>query len=157
MTVKISLANLEDAAAIAEMSRSLIEAGLPWSWNERRVAHHVRHPDSAVIVARDRQRVVGFAIMEFLDEHAHLSLLAVRPGYRQQGIGSELVQWLQSSARTAGIFDIRLELRAQNRAAQRFYERLGYTIAGSRPRYYAGVEDALCMARDLSVVSAPRA
>lgn len=157
MSVKISLANIEDAGAIAEMSRLLIEIGLPWSWDERRVARHVRHPDSAVIVARDRRRIVGFAIMEFLDEHAHLSLLAVRPGYRQQGIGTDLVQWLQSSARTAGIFDIRLELRAQNYAAQRFYERLGYTASGKRPRYYAGVEDALCMRRDLSVVSTPGA
>ena len=38
--------------------------------------------------------VVGFAVMEFYDEHAHLSLLAVAPGYQRQGIGKQLVEWL---------------------------------------------------------------
>ena len=151
------MARGDDAAAIAQMSRLLIESGLPWSWTASRVRHYVYDPESAVIVARDGRRFVGFAIMKFLDAHAHLNLLAVRPGYQQRGVGTALVRWLESSARTAGIFDIQLELRAQNTAAQRFYEKLGYSAAGTRRRYYAGLEDAVCMARNLSVVSTPRA
>lgn len=157
MSIRIGLGHIDEAGAIAQMSRLLIEAGLPWSWTETRVCRHVRHPESTVIVARDRRRLAGFAIMEFLDEHAHLNLLAVRPGYRQQGVGSALVRWLESSARTAGIFDVHLELRAGNDAARSFYEKLGYTAVGRRVRYYAGLEDAVCMTRSLAVVSAPRA
>jgi ribosomal-protein-alanine N-acetyltransferase len=157
MSIRISLAHVDDASAIARMSRLLIEEGLPSSWDEFRVARHIRHADSAVIVARDRRRIVGFAIMEFLDQHAHLSLLAVVPGHQKRGVGSGLVRWLESSARTAGIFDVRLELRAGNHAAESFYRRLGYGDAGRRPLYYAGREDALCMTRDLSLVSTPRA
>jgi ribosomal-protein-alanine acetyltransferase len=156
MSIKISLAHLEDAGGIAEMSHLLIETGLPWSWTEARVRRSVRDPDTAVIVARDRRRMAGFAIMEFLDEHAHLNLLAVRAGYRKQGIGSALIRWLESSARTAGIFDIRLELRAQNHAAQSFYAKLGYAPAGKRAGYYAGLEDAVCMTRDLSAAREAR-
>jgi len=157
MTVKISLAHLDDAGPIAEMSRLLIEDGLPWSWTESRIRRHVRDPESAVIVAHEGRRMAGFAVMEFRDEHAHLDLLAVRPAYRQQGLGTALIRWLESSARTAGIFDIHLELRAGNQGARRFYERLGYSAVGRRPRYYAGLEDALCMARNLAVVPASRA
>ncbi len=153
MSTKIGLARIEDAAAIAEMSRSLIEHGLPWSWTEGRVRRFIREPESAAIVARDRRRIAGFAIMEFLDEHAHLSLLAVQPSYRHRGLGRELVQWLEASARMAGIFHIRLETRAENEAAQRFYAKLGYTSIARRRAYYAGVEDAICMHRDLSAVS----
>lgn len=153
MSTKISLARGEDATAIAGMSRSLIEHGLPWSWTEGRVRRHIRDPESAVIVARDRRRIAGFAIMEFLDQHAHLSLLAVQPSYRHRGVGRELVQWLEASARMAGIFNIRLETRAANEAAQRFYAKLGYTAIARRRNYYAGVEDAICMHRDLSAVS----
>jgi [ribosomal protein S18]-alanine N-acetyltransferase len=156
MSIRIGLARADDVAAIARMSRLLIEAGLPWSWNEIRVRHYVRDADSAVIVARDRRRVVGFAIMQFLDAHAHLNLLAVNPGNQHQGIGRALIEWLEASARTAGIFDIRLEMRAGNQAARAFYERLGYLATGRRVRYYAGLEDALCMTRDLTVVRAPR-
>jgi ribosomal-protein-alanine N-acetyltransferase len=92
--------------------------------------------------------------MEFHDEHAHLNLLAVRPGYRSRGVGTALVRWLESSARIAGVFAVGLELRANNDAARRFYEKLGYATAGTRTRYYAGVEDALRMTRNLSVVAA---
>ena len=155
MGIKISLAHDDDAPAIAEMSRVLIEGGLPWSWTEPRVRHYVRDRDSAVIVARDGRRLAGFAIMEFHDEHAHLNLLAVRPGYRSHGVGTALVHWLESSARMAGVFEIELELRATNDMARRFYEKLGYSTAGTRTRYYAGVEDALRMTRNLSMVAVP--
>ena len=101
--------------------------------------------------------MTAFAIMEFLDEHAHLNLLAVRPGYRGQGIGAELVSWLEACARTAGIFEVRLEMRAANAQARRFYSALGFVETGLRKAYYAGIEDARCMAHDLRVTDAPRA
>ena len=153
--IKISLAHIDDAAAIADMSRLLIEGGLPWSWTEPRVRHYVHDRDSAVIVARDGRRLAGFAIMEFHDEHAHLNLLAVRPAYRSRGVGTALMRWLESSARTAGVFEIELELRVTNDKARRFYEKLGYSSSGTRTRYYAGVEDALRMTRNLSVIPVP--
>jgi len=148
---------LNDAPSIAAMSRHLIEHGLAWSWNEERVERCLRNRDCVVLAARDRRRLVGFAIMEFYDEHAHLSLLAVVPGYQRQGIGKQLVEWLEASARTAGIFAVRLELRAGNDDARRFYERLGYLEAGRRPAYYAGREDALRMTHDLTVAPISRA
>ena len=155
--IRIGLARAEDTPAIANMSRQLIENGLPWSWNEPRIRYCVKNRDCVVLAARDRRRLIGFAIMEFYDEHAHLSLLAVQPGYQKQGIGRQLVEWLEASARTAGIFAVRLELRATNDAARLFYERLGYRDAGRKAAYYDGREDALRMTHDLTVVPTSRA
>lgn len=149
--MKIAPAHIEDAEPIAEMSRMLIEHGLPWSWNEGRIRRQILHSDTAVIVARAGRRIAGFAIMAFLDRHAHLNLLAVRPGYRQRGLGRALVAWLEACARTAGLFDVRVELRATNERALRFYGRLGYVEVGMRRGYYAGLEDARCMTHDLRV------
>jgi len=154
MGIRLSLARRDDVTVIAQMSRRLIESGLPWSWTEQRVQRCIQNPDVAVLVAHSARRLAGFAIMEFLDDYAHLSLLAVQPGYRRTGIGSELVAWLEASARTAGTFIIRLELRDGNDAARRFYEKLGYTEVGRRKAYYAGLEDATRMTRDISVVRA---
>ncbi|HEX7081374.1 MAG TPA: ribosomal protein S18-alanine N-acetyltransferase [Gammaproteobacteria bacterium] len=151
MNIRLGLARHDDAAAIAEMSRLLIEHGLPWSWTEARVARYIKHPECCVVVARDRGRIAGFAIMEFLDRDAHLSLLAVRPGYQMRGVGRRLLEWLESSARTAGIFLVRLELRAGNDAARTFYSKVGYREAGWRRAYYCGREDALLMTHDLTV------
>ncbi len=151
MTAKISVARPVDALPIARMSKLLIEQELPWTWTEDRVMRAIRHPETAVIVARDRRRLAGFAIMQFADMHAHLNLLAVAPAYRRSGLGRELVDWLESCARTMGIFDVRLELRAGNDSARGFYEALGYRDAGLMRAYYDGREDARRMRRDLSV------
>ncbi len=156
-SIRLSLARRDDAADIAEMSRRYIEHGLPWSWDERRVLRYIRDAESAAVVARDRRRLAGFAIMEFHDEDAHLNLLAVAPGYRRQGVGMRLLEWLEASARTAGTFLVRLELRADNDAARRFYAKLGYSEVGRRHGYYSGREDAVCMARDLRLVDASNA
>jgi ribosomal-protein-alanine N-acetyltransferase len=151
--VRLGLARSDDVPAIAAMSRQLIEQGLRWSWDEQRVERALRNRDCVVLAARDRKRVVGFAIMEFYAIHAHLNLLAVQPGYQRRGLGRQLIEWLEASARTAGIFTIHLELRADNDGARRFYERLGYREAGRKPAYYDGREDALRMTHDLSVAS----
>jgi len=155
--VRLGLARADELATMASMARQLIEHGLPSSWDERRIGYCLKNRECVVLAARDRRRVVGFAVMEFYDEHAHLSLLAVVPGYQRQGIGKQLVEWLEASARTAGIFAVRLELRAGNDDARRFYERLGYLEAGRRPAYYAGREDALRMTHDLTVAPISRA
>jgi len=151
--IRLGLAHADDAASIARMSGQLIEHGLPWSWDEQRVGQCLRNRDCVVLAARDRRRLVGFAIMEFYDIHAHLSLLAVQPGYQRQGVGRQLLDWLEASARTAGIFSVQLELRATNDSARLFYERLGYREVGRKEAYYAGREDALRMTHEFAVTT----
>ena len=113
----------------------------------------MRNRDCVVLAARDRRRVIGFAIMEFYAIHAHLNLFAVEPGYQRQGIGRQLLEWLEASARTAGIFKVHLELRANNDGARAFYEKLGYRSVGRKAAYYDGREDAVRMTHDLTVTS----
>ena len=149
--IRLGLARADEAESIARMSRQYIENGLPWSWDEQRIERCLRHPDCVVLAARDRRRLAGFAIMEFHDVHAHLALLAVQPGCRRRGIGRELVEWLEASARTAGIFTVQLEMRDHNDEARRFYERLGYRESGRKAGYYAEREDAIRMTHDLKV------
>jgi ribosomal-protein-alanine acetyltransferase len=145
----LSLARCGDAREIAEMSRDLIEQGLTWSWTPSRVQHFITGAESSVIVARREFKVAAFAIMQFGDDVAHLNLLAVAPEHRRQGVGSQLMCWLTTTAIEAGIFRINLEVRTQNDAARRFYERLGFDQLGVVQGYYQGREAALRMSRRL--------
>jgi ribosomal protein S18 acetylase RimI-like enzyme len=95
------------------------------------------------------QQLVGFAIMQFFDEHAHLNLLAVEPAYRRFGIGRQLIEWLEETARVGGIFLVNLEVRAGNTGAQAFYRTLGYREAKYISGYYSGCEAAVRMTHDL--------
>ena len=91
----------------------------------------------------------GFAIMKFHDQEAHLLLLAVEPKSRRTGIGRALVKWLEKSCRTAGIQNIRVEVRAANTTARTFYENLGFRLVEEIAGYYDKRESAVVMARSL--------
>jgi ribosomal-protein-alanine N-acetyltransferase len=148
--VSMKLARPADAAAIAALSRDLIEYGLRWRWRPRRVAASIRAPEVNVLVARIHDNLAGFAIMRYGDDVAHLDLLAVAPSYRRAGVGRQLLEWLEKCAVVAGIFNVTLEVRAENEGAQAFYQRMGYLALVELPGYYQGVEAALRMRRDLS-------
>jgi ribosomal protein S18 acetylase RimI-like enzyme len=147
--ITIRLAEPRDSQRIALMSRDLIESGLGWRYDAPRIARGIADRDTVALVACDRHLVVGFAMMQFGDERAHLALLAVRPLYRRRGIARRLVEWLVESARTAGIATIHLELRASNDAAKRFYHALEFSETVLVPGYYLGKEAALRMLRVL--------
>ena len=147
--VSLEPARVADASRLAAMSRELVENGLRPTWPAARVAWHVRHPESVVLKATCTSQIAGFAIMQFSEDTAHLNLLAVSLLHRRRGIARQLMAWLEETALTAGTFNIALELRATNVAAQAFYAALGYREIGRVRAYYEGAEDAIRMARDV--------
>lgn len=140
-----------DAPAIALMSRDLIEGGLGWQYRSERICQLIDDPETVTLVARDGERILGFAVMTFGDERAHLVLLAVRQACQRRGIARRLTRWLLQSATTAGIASVHVELRAQNEAAYAFYRALGFVETLRFPGYYRGRETAIRMIRMLRI------
>lgn len=151
----LRLARPSEAAALAEMSRTLIEAGLEWRYTAPRMAALIGAGDTTAVVASNAARIDGFAVMQFGDETAHLVLLCVQPAQQRRGIGRRLSDWLQRSAEVAGMASIALELRADNPAALAFYARLGFIETGLAPGYYDGLVTARRMQRQLRVGTIP--
>lgn len=143
-------AHSTEAAEIASISRQQVEYGLHWRWTPARVKRYINDRETMVLVASLRGTIAGFAIMKFREKAAHLLLLAVQPQSRREGIGAALLRWLEKSCKTAGIEQIRLEVRATNRSARRFYERMGYRALDRLPAYYDRDEAALVMGRILT-------
>jgi ribosomal-protein-alanine N-acetyltransferase len=146
---RIRLATAADAAWMSGLSRDLIETGLGWSYRPRRIAGLVSRAENCGIVALRGRHPAGFAVMEFLDEHAHLVLLAVEPRAQRRGLGRALVEWLEDSARAAGIPMVYCEARAASPAARGFYRALGYRELFLMPGYYRGVEAAVRLGHDV--------
>lgn len=142
-------AHVSEASAIAAMSRLLVEHGLRWRWTPARVRRSIRDKDTMVLVASVNGRLSGFAIMKFRDDDAHLYLLAVTPERQGSGIGGQLMAWLEKSCRTAGLRHIRVEVRAGNQRARRFYGRLGFRLLGRLAAYYDGRESAVVLVKSL--------
>jgi ribosomal protein S18 acetylase RimI-like enzyme len=151
--IPLRLARLGDAPRIATLSRTLIEAGLPWSWTPRRVASHMRSREHLTVIAAEGGTLAGFVLAQFGSRAVHLALLGVAPEYQGRGLGKRLVSWVEESASVAGLFLMQLEVRADNQQARRFYATLGYRETARAARYYSGVEDAIKLERDLAVAS----
>lgn len=149
----ISLAVPDDAAAIAALSRRVIEHGLDWRWTPRRVLASMVDADTNVVVARRGADMLGFAVMHYADDEAHLLLLATQPRCRRQGVGSMLLAWLESTLAVAGIRTLRLETRSSNAGARAFYRHHGFTETERRSGYYQGVEDAVRYLKQLGLPS----
>ncbi len=153
--IDLGPARLSDSARIAEISRRWIEHGLTWRFRPDSIAGRIRDSETAVVVARAAEHVVGFAVMEFhFDaQRAHLVLLAVEPAFRRRGVGVALFRWLEKIACLGGIARVQLELRADNEGARAFYERLGFRATELRQGYYDGRLDAIKMARRIGLGS----
>jgi ribosomal protein S18 acetylase RimI-like enzyme len=67
------------------------------------------------------------------DERAYVFSFRVKSGWRNQGIGSFLMRFIEEDLRQRGFKLVTLNVAKENRAAQRLYQRLGYQVIGSRP------------------------
>lgn len=134
------------------MSRDFIEYGLGWKWTTARILRCLRDDSTNVAVAREGNDLIGFAIMQYSEEEAHLLLFAVSAAHRRQGVGSALLAWLEGTALTAGIGLIYLEARTQNAEARAFYRHHGYSEIVRVRGMYRGVEDGVRLAKDLWVL-----
>jgi ribosomal-protein-alanine N-acetyltransferase len=149
----IRLATSDDVRAIAALSRTEIEHGLPWRWTPPRVQRAVADARTNVCVAVLQRSLLGFGIMVYADDTAHLSLLAVKPEARRQGVGTALLQWLEQVAGVAGIERVQLEARRSNAAALSFYSRHGYRQTGLVAGMYLGVEDGVRLEKPLGLAA----
>lgn len=155
----LDLANGEDAASIARLSRDEIERGLDWRWQPPAIRRLIAAPEIAVLCARCRvassaktvQMLGGFGVMEFGVDRAHLVLLAVEPKLRRRGLARRMLRWLEKSAQIAGIGEIDLEVRADNTGARQFYRVEGFSRGEYLPGYYQGREAAYRMSKKLGL------
>jgi ribosomal-protein-alanine N-acetyltransferase len=143
-SVEVRLATLADAADIASMSRDYIEHGLPWGWRYDRVAKAINDPETNVAVVGREGALLAFGIMSYADDDAHLQLFAVRRASQRRGIGSAVLTWLETVARTAGAERIFVEARTDNLVACAFYGEHGYHERHIKEAMYSGIADGVC-------------
>jgi ribosomal-protein-alanine N-acetyltransferase len=155
MPVIIRLAQERDASEIAELSRKAVEHGLPWSWTPPRVTKAIHDANTNVVVALISRAIIGFGVMEYEDDAAHLLLFAVDAPDRRSGLGSQLLAWLEKVALTAGITRIRVEARADNVAALAFYRKHGYVQETEVLGMYHGAEDGVRLGKSLCTSEQP--
>ena len=134
---------LEDIDAVQEVER----ASFPLPWPANAFRHELTQNKNAhYVVAKEGDRIVGYAGLWLSLDEAHITTFAVLPEHRRRKIGERMLVALFDRAVALGAEWLTLEVRASNLPAQRLYEKYGFRPAGIRRRYYSdNSEDAIIM------------
>jgi ribosomal-protein-alanine acetyltransferase len=152
---RIRLARDADRVALIALENRVFSAD---RLSARQWRHHLRSDSAVVLVAERGDDIVGAAVVFFHTSHriARLYSIAVAPEARGSGLGEALLAAGERFAKKRGRTVMRLEVRADNRAAQRLYERRGYRRFGVRRGYYEDGADALRYEKILGRVPSAR-
>ena len=147
--IRIRRARASDLDALADLEAGAFVAD---RMSRRSIRTLIRSPSARLLVAEHGAEIVGTVVVLTRrgTSVARLYSLAVASGAARRGVGSSLLAAAEAAARTSGALLVRLEVRADNPAAIRFYEERGYRLSASRENYYEDGMTALVYSRDLS-------
>ncbi len=101
-------------------------------------------------------QLVGYAGYWLVGPEAQISIIAIHPDQRRQGLGTLLLLHLLADAAGRGATEATLEVRRSNMAARRLYVAHGFTEVGRRRGYYKDTgEDAVLMTLDMAADDYP--
>jgi len=131
-----------DVARIAELEKVCFRS--PWS--KASIAKELKNPIAHYQVGELDGVVMAYGGMWVLFDEAHITNVAVAPGYRGRGFGRLLMERMISTAILHRASRMTLEVRISNEVARNLYSSMGFTVAGRRKKYYADTgEDGLIM------------
>jgi len=131
----------------------------PDAWSKDQLMSSYGSPQTYFLVAVLESEVVGYIIGRveqslegrfFFGSRklGHILNIAVIPELRRSGMGTRLMMSLEDLFRIEEVERVKLEVRASNIGAQKFYEELGYEKKRTALLYY-GDEDGIIMEKRL--------
>ena len=134
----------QDAAQVAAIERACFTR--PWS--EQAFRKEAQTPSSHYFVACIGQDIIGFGGMQTVLDECSITNIAILKDFRGKGIGSRLMEALDTLAQQLGASFLTLEVRVSNQPALALYEKFGFLPVGIRKNYYAlPTEDAVLMTK----------
>jgi len=117
-----------DASELIKLWREVLPPNAPHNDPETSLRNKLTVCDDLLLVAVDKDAVVG-AVMGGYDGHrGWVYSLAVSESHRRCGIGTQLVRELEARLVQKGCLKINLQVRMTNAAVVAFYEQLGYHV-----------------------------
>jgi len=136
-----------DFAALHRLDRSCFPLGI--SYSKTTLRYFLTIPSADCVVAQEDNRVAGFILSEENPPLAHIITLDVAAKERRHGVGTALLQKLESNLAARGVRSILLETATDNEAAVAFWQRHGYRSEAVLKHYYLGRIDAYEMRKIL--------
>ena len=109
------------------------------AFTKRQIAYLLTDYNTIALVAKVNTEVAGFVIIQIEmdnNEFGHIITLNIAPSFRHKGIATKLMQEIESLLKQRGVSECHLEVREDNNAAIKLYQKLGYQTMGKLDRYY---------------------
>jgi len=105
-----------------------------------------------VSVAVLDSQIVGYASLRFVGKQGDVNTVAVASNQQGKGIGTALMDWLESQAALRNVREIFLDVRSDNEPAIKMYTSRGYERIDIRRNYYGNTIDANVMRKRVANV-----
>jgi ribosomal protein S18 acetylase RimI-like enzyme len=129
-----------DFAALHRLDQACFPAGI--SYSKATLRYFLTLASADCVIAAEGIHIAGFVLSEENPPLAHIITLDVSEPQRRNGIGTALLQQLESNLSARGVRSVLLETAIDNEAAVAFWQRHGYRIEATLKRYYLGRIDA---------------
>ena len=88
-----------------------------------------------------KSKTIGMGCLWAIVDEAHITLLAIAPDYRKQGLGQLLLTTLLQDALARQLEWATLEVNVNNLGAIALYQKYGFEVVGTRKGYYQPTGD----------------
>jgi len=136
-----------DFAALHRLDQSCFPQGI--SYSKTTLHYFLTIPSADCVVALEENHIAGFILSEENPPLAHIITLDIAAKERRRGVGTALLQKLESNLAARGVRSVLLETATDNEAAVAFWQRHGYRSEAVLKRYYLGRIDAYEMRKIL--------
>jgi [ribosomal protein S18]-alanine N-acetyltransferase len=136
-----------DFAALHKLDQACFPPGI--SYSKTTLRYFLKLSSADCVVAAEGTHIAGFVLSEENPPLAHIITLDVEEKRRRNGVGTALLQELESNLAARGVRSVLLETAIDNEAAVAFWRRHGYGIEATLKRYYLRQIDAYEMRKIL--------
>lgn len=111
--------------------------------NEHNIDKPINSPFSSNVVYKINDLIIGYLNYSIIYEKAEINNIFILEQYRNQGIGSKLIEYLLEKCKICE--NITLEVRKDNERALRLYKKYGFKEVALRKNYYNDIDGILMM------------
>lgn len=127
-----------DLEAVARIEEKVFST--PWS--KESFEQFLKDPCYQLWVALVEEKIVGYCVAQLVPPEAEIHNIAVDTGYWRQGVASKMLKYFLNSMRQDNVEEVFLMLRKSNLAAQKLYQKFGFSLKGERSNYYQNPTEA---------------
>ena len=147
--VKISKMSIKDLNTI----KNILEDEFDDFWNYEILKSELESNNSYFFVAKNISgEIVGFAGIKIILDEADIMNIVIKKDFRNNGIGSLLLDYLISYSKSINLKTITLEVNEINIPAIKLYEKFDFEKLGIRKKYYNGKNDAIIMSKKIKLI-----